>query len=391
MKYRLTSSALRLEGQPMFKLLGRIKDLEHHGEDIVHFEIGDPDFASPSNVIRRACDSLCAGDTHYTSSMGIREFREVICETTDRRRGFRPDMDQVLVTPGANISIYYAIQCLVEPGDEVIVPNPGFPTYYSAAKFCGASVVEVPLYESNAFKMNPDDVRTRITKKTRLIIMNSPQNPTGAVMTPDEIEEMAMIAEEHDVFLYSDEVYARMIFDQTISFKSPSFRDLCRRRIIVANGFSKAFAMTGWRLGVVIGPKDVIERMSMLLQTTSSCVSVFIQKAGIEAINGDQTEVNEMMRQYRLRRDVLVEGLNSIPGISCLIPGGEIYVFPNISGTGLTSEAFADLMLQEAGVALLPGTNFGRYGEGYVRLCYAASLKRIREGIERMRRVVEQL
>lgn len=391
MKYRLSSAAAKLEGQPMFKVLTKVQELERQGRDIVHFEIGDPDFNTPSNIVNAACESLKKGETHYTSSMGVREFREAVCWTTQNTRGFTPSIDQVLVTPSANIIIYYVIRCLVNPGDEVIVPDPGFPSYYSAIKFCDAVPVRVQLKEENEFRMNPEDVRKKITERTRLIILNSPQNPTGAVMKPEEIDKMAEIAEEYDVFLYSDEVYARMIFDKSTTFRSPASRDRCQKRTIVANGFSKAFAMTGWRLGVAVGPEDVIEKMGLLLQTTSSCVSPFIQKAGIEAIIGDQSEVVKMMDEYIKRRAILVDGLNSIHGIRCLKPGGAFYVFPNITGTGLTSEQFASLMIEKAGVALLPGTNFGEAGKGFVRLCYAVSRERIQEGIERIRKAVSQI
>lgn len=388
MSYRLASAADNLEGQPMFKVLAKVQELERHGRDIVHFEIGDPDFATPDNIVAAACNSLNNGETHYTSSMGMIEFREAVCEVTRNSRGFTPSIDQVLVTPGANIIIYYAIRCLVNPGDEVIVPDPGFPTYYSAIKFCGAVPVRVPLREENEFRMDPEDVRKLITDKTRLIIINSPQNPTGSVMTIEEIDKIAEIAEEYNVYLYSDEIYARMNLDKKHAFRSPSLRDSCKERTIVANGFSKAFAMPGWRLGVAIGPEDVIEKMSLLLQTTSSCVSPFTQRAGIEAILGDQTEVTKMMNVYKERRDILVDGLNSVPGIKCIRPGGSFYVFPNITGTGLTSEEFTDLMLTKAGVALLPGTNFGYCGEGFVRLCYAVSKERILEGITRIRNTI---
>lgn len=391
MRYRLATAANNLEGQPMFKVLAKVQELERTGRDMVHFEIGDPDFDTPTNIVEAACAALRGGETHYTSSMGLFDFREAVRKTTSRTRGFTPDIEQILVTPSANIIIYYVIRCLVNPGDEIIVPDPGFPSYYASIKFCDAVPVPVPLREDNEFRMSPDDVRRAITPKTRLIILNSPHNPTGSVMTSEEIDAMAEIAEEYNVFLYSDEVYARMIFEDTTTFRSPASRDRCRERTIVANGFSKGFAMTGWRLGVAIGPTDVIEKMGLLLQTTSSCVSPFIQRAGIEAIEGDQSQVLAMMEEYRLRRDLLVDGLNRIPGINCLKPGGAIYVFPNISGTGLTSEQFADLMMDKAGVALLPGTNFGKAGAGFVRLCYAVSRERISEGLKRIEAAVKAI
>jgi aspartate/methionine/tyrosine aminotransferase len=385
MKYRFADAANNLQGQPMFKVLAKVKEMERQGADVVHFEIGDPDFNTPKNISGALINSVTKGETHYQSSYGMTEFRELVCETTFKSRGFKPDISQVLIAPGANILIYYAVACLVNPGDEVIVPDPGFPTYYSVIDFCGAKAVPVTVYEKNEFRMNPKDVEKLITDKTRLIIMNSPNNPTGAVMTPEEIDEMAEIAEKHDLYLYSDEIYSRMMFEEGQKFHTPAIKDQCKKRTIVANGFSKAFAMTGWRLGVAIAPADVIEKMALLLQTTSSCVTPFIQRGGMEAISGDQTEVKKMMEEYKQRRDLLVEGLNTLPGVSCLKPGGAIYVFPNITKTGMTSAEFADFALEKAGVALLPGNNFGMGGDGYVRLCYATSRERIAEGIKRLK------
>ena len=388
MKYRLTRSAERLKGQPMFSVLDKVKEMERAGRNIIHFEIGDPDFCTPPNIINAACLSLKSGETHYTSSSGLYDFKKVIQETTLKNRGFLPSMEQILVVPGANISIYYAIQCLVEPGDEVIVPDPGFPTYYSVVEFCGAVPVRVPLREKNCFRMSPKDVREKITAKTRLIIINSPHNPTGSVMLPEEIREFAKIAKEHDIFLYSDEVYARMVFGEN-KFISPSEMDFCKERTIIANGFSKSFAMTGWRLGSVIGPEDVVAKMNLLLQTTSSCVSPFIQRAGIEAITGDQQHVKKMIKEYEVRRELLVAGLNSISGISCLKPGGAFYVFPNIKRTGMSDNEFVEFALKKANVAILPGSSFGVCGKDYVRFCYAISQDRIIEGVRRIKNALE--
>ena len=385
----LSLAAYNVEGQPMFKLLDKVQQLERSGRQILHFELGEPNFDTPSNIIEAACRALKSGETHYTSSMGLYAFREAVQQTTELSRGFKPDIDQILVTPGANAIIYLAISCLVNPGEEVIVPDPGFPTYFSAIKYCGAVPVTVPLYESNKFRMDPDDLRKRITSKTRLIILNSPSNPTGAVMTPEEIDEVARIAEEHDIYLVSDEIYARMVFDGENRFHTPARLDKCRERTIIINGFSKAFAMTGWRLGVAIGPKEVIEKMGLVVQTIVSCVPSFIQFAGIEAIKGDQTRIVEMMDEYRQRRDVLVEGLNNIPPIKCVTPEGALYAFPNISGTGMSSEEFADFALEKAGVALLPGNNFGLSGEGYVRLCYVNTLENIKLAVEKLAHAIK--
>ena len=380
----LSIAAKNVEGQPMFKVLDKVQKLERSGREILHFELGEPNFDTPSNIVEVACQALKRGETHYTSSMGLHAFREMVQKTTEISRGFKPEINQILVTPGANSIIYLAISCLVNPGEEVIVPDPGFPTYYSAIKYCGAIPVAVPLYESNQFRMNPDDLRRCITSKTRLIILNSPSNPTGAVMTPDEIDEVARIAEEHDIYLLSDEIYARMVFDGGNHFYTPARLDQCKERTIVINGFSKAFAMTGWRLGVAIGPEEVIEKMGLVVQTIVSCVPPFIQLAGMEAIQGDQTRIAEMMVEYQQRRDILVEGLNNIPGIKCVKPEGALYAFPNISDTRMTSEEFANFALEKAGVALLPGNNFGEYGEGHVRLCYVNSIENIRRALDKL-------
>lgn len=386
----LSRAAKNIDGQPMFKLLDRIKRLEAQGRHILHFEIGDPDFRTPDNIVTATKTALDQGLTHYTSSQGMLEFRQVICKATKQSRGFEPGVDQVVVTPGANIAIFYAIFCLVDPGCEVIVPDPGFPTYYSTIKMCGAVPVRVPLREENGFRMLPEDIESRITDKTRLIIINSPHNPTGAVMTRAQMDEIYRIAERHDVYLYSDEIYVRMIYEDA-AFSTPAVHDQCRERTIISNGFSKAFAMTGWRLGAVIGPIDVVERMNMLLQTTSSCVSPFLQMAGIEAITGDQAAVKAMMQEYRERRDMLVSGLNNLKGVTCLRPGGAFYVFANIRGTGMTAEQVSDYLLEDAGVAVLPGTNFGQYGDGYIRMCYATSKADIVEALGRMKASLAKL
>lgn len=390
MWYRIADAAKQIKGQPMFKILSRIKELEREGRHIVHFEIGDPDFNTPTNIVEAGKKALDNGYTHYSDSMGDHEFRELICENNVKSRGFKPDIDQVLVLPGANMMIYYAVRCLVNPGDEVIVQEPCFPTYLSVFDFCGVKPVFVPLKEENEFRMDPKELRAKITDKTRLIIVNSPHNPTGAIMKPEELEEIGRIALENKIFLYCDEIYSRLNYGD-VPFYSPSVLDQCKDYILVANGFSKAFAMTGWRLGTGIGPSDVIERMGMLLQTTSSCVPSFIQKAGIEAISGDQSEVRKMMKTYKRRRDILVKGLNDIPKISCLNPGGAFYVFPNIKKIGISSDEFAIRVLEEAGVGLCSGRDFGPSGEGYVRLCYANSEDEIVEGIKRIKEFVLNL
>ena len=387
---KLSELSNRIDGQPMFKLLDKVKKLELEGKNIIHFEIGDPDFETPENISNAGINAIKNGFTHYVSSFGLTEFRHKICETTEKSRGFKPNLDQVLVTPGANIAIFYAISCVANPGEEVIVPDPGFPTYYSTIKMCNVKAVRVPLLESTKFRMNPKDIEDSITEKTRMIIINSPQNPTGSVMTEDEIKMTYEIAQKHDLYLYSDEIYARMVYKDSV-FNSPSVYDKCKERTIISNGFSKAFAMTGWRLGAVIGPSNVIEKMRLLLETTSSCVPPFIQKAGIEAIEGDQTLQKNMYLEYEKRRDLIVNGINSITGLDCISPGGAFYVFVNIKKTGMTSESFCDYILEDSGVAILPGTSFGEFGEGFVRICYAVDQDEIKNALERIKKSISKL
>lgn len=386
MSYRLAEAANRLEGQPMFKLLSKIKEMERNGKNVIHFEIGDPDFDTPENVKNAAIHAIKAGNVHYADSMGTHRFREIVQNNNKVSRGFIPDINQILVVPGANSAIYMAVRCLVNPGDDVIISDPCFPTYTSVMSFCGVNAIKVPLREENGFRLNVDELESKITNKTRLIIVNSPNNPTGSVCYPEELERIYEICEKHDIYLLSDEVYSRMNYGE-IPFFSPSTLDLCKKRVIVLNGFSKTFAMTGWRLGVVIGPPDVIEKMGLTVQTIVSCVSPFIQEAGVEAISGNQETVNTMMKTYKARRDCMVSMLNDIPGITCQNPGGAFYCFPNISKTNMTSKDFADFALS-AGIALLPGTDFGDMGEGFVRLCYANSLANIKTGLLQLKNAV---
>jgi aspartate/methionine/tyrosine aminotransferase len=386
----LSKAALNIDGQPMFKYLDRARKLEAEGRSMIHMEIGDPDFSTPPNITMAAIRALTEGKTHYTSSWGDLEFRETIRTATYNSRGFMPDLNQVLVLPGANVGIFYAVFCLCDPGTEVLVPDPGFATYYSSIKMCGVDAVKVPLKEENGFRMQASDVRAAITDKTRLLIINSPNNPTGAVMTKQELKEIYDLCVEKDIYLYSDEIYSRMIYDD-YDFSSPAQYDRCRSHVILSNGFSKAFAMTGWRLGALIGPPEVMERMSALLQTTSSCVSSFIQSAGIEAIRGPQDAVYKMMDEYKDRRDILVEGLNEVKGFTCQNPGGAFYVFPNITRTGLTDVEVCEQLMDQAGVVTVPGSCFGDHGAGHIRLCYATDTQSIMSAIKRIKQWADKL
>jgi aspartate/methionine/tyrosine aminotransferase len=357
---------------------------------MIHMEIGDPDFDTPPNITMAAVQALCQGKTHYTSSWGDLEFRETIRTATYNSRGFLPDLNQVLVVPGANVGIYYAVFTLCDPGEEVLVPDPGFATYYSSIKMCGANAVRVPLKEEHGFRMQASDVRERITDRTRLLILNSPNNPTGAVMTREELKAIYDLCVEKDIYLYSDEIYSRMIYDD-YDFSSPAQYDQCKTHVILSNGFSKAFAMTGWRLGALIGPTEVMERMSALLQTTSSCVSSFIQSAGTEAIRGPQDSVYKMMDAYKHRRDILVQGLNEVKGFACQNPGGAFYVFPNITGTGLTDVEVCEQLMEKIGVVTVPGSCFGEHGAGHIRLCYAIDADSIKSAIKRIKQWADKL
>jgi aspartate aminotransferase len=386
----ISANAALIQGQPMFKVIDRVRQLEAEGRKIVHLEIGDPDFSTPQHITEAAKRSLDLGETHYGSSWGLRDLISAMRQATLKSRGFLPDTDQVLVTPGANISVFYAIFCLVNPGYEVLVPDPGFPTYLSTISMCGARAVPYPLRDRNGFRMRAQDIEPLISKRTRLLIINSPHNPTGAVTEPDHLREIYELAARHDLYIYSDEIYSRMVYEDGYFFSVASL-DQARERVILSNGFSKSFAMTGWRLGSVIAPKEVAERMMMLLQTTSSCVSTFVQRAGIAAIEGDQHAVREMMVRYETRRDLLVNGLNSIPGIQCHVPGGAFYAFPNISSFGLRSDDFADVMLEEANVAVLPGSHFGNSGDGFIRLVYASSEVNIKNALEQMAQACRRL
>ncbi|BEI38359.1 pyridoxal phosphate-dependent aminotransferase [Polynucleobacter sp. HIN8] len=377
-------AASRLTGQKMFQILAQAQELERQGKEIIHFEIGEPDFNTPQNIIDNGIAALKSGNTHYVNSMGLLELRQEATLTTMRSRGFKPDVSQVLVTPGANIQIYLAIACTVNPGDEVIIPDPGFVSYESITNYVGATPVKVRLKEENDFRISPHDIKNAITKKTKLIIINSPSNPTGSVLRENEINEIFNLAKSHDIYILSDEIYARMIYGKDNKFVSPSRYDKCLEYSIIVNGFSKSYAMTGWRLGVVTGPSDVIRNMGLLLETTLSCTPPFIQIAGIAALRESQEEINSMVNTYERRRNILVNGLNGIRGFSCKLPQGAFYAFPNIVGTGLTSDKLSTLLMEELGIIVSPGTIFGKGGEGYIRFCYANSESNINKALYKM-------
>ena len=365
-----------LSGQPMFDILARAR----RRKDMIHFEIGDTYFNTPENISNAAIKSIQSGETHYCESGGLPDFIHEIKQTTLRSRGFMPQSDQVLVTPGANIGIYYAAITILNPGDEVIIPDPYFPTYKGAFEFVGAKICYCPLWEHRDFEIDPDEIKSFITEKTRLIVINSPQNPTGAVLSESNIQRIYEIACEYKCYILSDEVYSRTIYDG--KFSSPSAYDECKERVIVLNGFGKAFAMTGWRLGAIIAPTEIIQKMSLFLQLTSSCVPPFIQRAGIAALH-NSAAADKMAARYEHKRNLIAYGLNKIKGIECQWPKGAFYVFPNIEATGLTDIEFAEKCMQ-SGVAVMPGTCFGKQGAGHIRMCFAVEDSKIVEGLIRI-------
>jgi aspartate aminotransferase len=379
----LSEGAKRIYGEAAFEVLAKAQRLEREGKSILHFEIGEPDMETPDHIAQAGIQAIRDKKTHYVPSIGLLELRKAVQDEIEQTRGYRPDLEQIVITPGLKPGIFFSMLAVVNPGDEVIYQDPGYPTYGSVTSFLGAKRVMIPLLEENEFRMDPDDIKSNITNKTKLIIVNSPQNPTGSVMTKSELDEIAEIAEEHDLYILSDEIYSKMTYDA--KHVTPTARDEAKERTILLDGFSKYYAMTGWRLGYMIVPHYLAERLQDFLVSAVSCTADFTQWAGLEALTGDQSFISEMMKRFREKRDSIVKGLNSLPGFSCLSPKGAFYAFPNISETGMTSQECADHILYNAGVAALPGTAFGPYGEGYLRFSYATTLDAIDAAIERIR------
>ncbi len=386
---RLARCMSRLGTETAFEVLARARALEAQGREVVHLEIGEPDFDTPKHIIEAACKALHSGYTHYTPSAGIPELRQAIAEEMSRTRGIPVDWENVVVTPGGKPIMFYVILALAEPGDEVIYPNPGFPIYESMINFTGAKPVPIPLREECNFAFDIDEFRKLVTDKTRLIIINSPHNPTGGVLDKETLHEIAKIAMERDIPVLSDEIYDRILYDG--EFHSIASIPGMQERTIILNGFSKTYAMTGWRLGYGVMPKDFAVHITRLMTNSNSCTNAATQIAGIAALKGPQDDVDRMVAAFRERRDVIVKGLNEIPGVSCVLPKGAFYAFPNITGTGMKSKPLADYLLNEAGVACLSGTSFGAYGEGYLRLSYANSVENIKKALERMADAIAKL
>jgi aspartate/methionine/tyrosine aminotransferase len=377
---RLASRMARLGTETAFEVLVKAKALEAQGRDIVHLEIGEPDFDTPRNIIDAAVDALHKGFTHYGPSAGLMELREVIAQHVSETRRVNVTPDEVVVVPGGKPIIFFSILALAEQGDEVIYPNPGFPIYESMINYVGAKAVPIRLREELDFRLDIDELAALINDRTKLIILNSPQNPTGGVLEKIDIERIAQSIGDRNIMVLSDEIYSRLIFEG--EHHSIMSIDGMKERTILLDGFSKAYAMTGWRMGYGVMRPDLATHIARLMTNSSSCTATFSQIAGIEALRGSQKSVDAMRAEFKKRRDVMVAGLNKIKGFSCRLPHGAFYVFPNIRATGWPSKKLADALLDDAGVAGLSGTAFGEFGEGYLRFSVANSIENIEKALD---------
>src|SRR5258708_4150586 len=360
----------RLGAETSFGLLAKGRELEAQGKNIIHLEIGEPDFDTAPNIVAAAKKALDDGFTHYGPAPGLPEFRKVIAEVEGNRRNMKFDWTEVVVCPGAKPIMFYAIMASVDPGDEVIYPNPGFPIYESCIELAGGIAVPLILKEEKGFRFDIEDLKKLVTPKTRMIVINSPQNPTGGILTEEDLQGIADIAIKNNIIVLADEIYGRICYDGFVNHTIAALPGM-RERTIILDGFSKTYAMTGWRLGYGIMPADFASVCSKLQTNVPSCATSFIQIAGIEALSGPQDWVDNVVAEFKRRRDLIVDALNTMPGFKCLKPLGAFYVFPNITATGMDSRTLADKILYEANVACLSGTSFGKYGEGYLRFSYA--------------------
>ena len=383
---RLAGRMSRLGTETAFEVLNRARVLEKQGREIIHLEIGEPDFATPSNVVEAAVDALYMGWTHYGPSAGLPDLRKEIAEYIGRTRNVPVSPDEVVVVPGGKPMIYFPLIALLEEGDEVIYPNPGFPIYESMIRFQGATPVPMPLVESRGFSFDLNLFRDRLSDRTKLVILNSPQNPTGGVLSSEDLRIIAELLRDRDVMVLADEIYSRIYYGEELPASIAAFPGMLEKTILL-DGFSKTYAMTGWRMGYGVMPEWLVTAVNKLMVNSNSCTASFTQRAGIAALNGPPDAVDRMVAEFRRRRDAFCKGLNQIPGFRCALPGGAFYAFANISGTGIPSKELADFLLNEAGVACLDGAAFGQYGESYIRFSYANSLENLTEAIERIQKV----
>ena len=376
----------RLGTETAFEVLARAKAMEAQGRAIVHLEIGEPDFDTPPNIVKAACNALKGGYTHYGPSAGLPDARRVFAEYITKDRGVEVKPENIVITPGAKPILFFSILALVDEGDEVIYPNPGFPIYESVINFVGGKAVPIPLREEKGFSFDVNELKTLVNERTKLIIVNSPQNPTGGMLTKKDMKTVAELADKFDAWILSDEVYSKIIYEgkHVSIFDFPEVKE----RTILLEGHSKTYAMTGWRLGYGIMPPKLADHIARLQTNSNSCTASFTQIAGIEALTGSQSKSRKMVKEFKARRDLIVDGLNAIPGFRCLKPKGSFYVFPNITGTGKKSKELEEYLLDKAGVAGLSGTSFGAYGEGYLRFSYANSQENIKKALEKIKSVL---
>lgn len=378
----------RLGTETAFEVLAKARALEAQGKEIIHLEIGEPDFDTPANIKNAAKKAIDDGFTHYGPAAGLPQARKAIAEYIARTRGITVAPENVVITPGAKPIMFFVVLACVDEGDEVIYPNPGFPIYESAIDFVGGKSVPLQLKEENEFRIDVDDLKKLITKKTRMIILNSPHNPTGGVLTEPDVRAIAKLAIDHDLLVLSDEIYDHIPYDGHKPFSISSVAGM-QERTVILDGFSKTYAMTGWRLGFGVMPEELAKHVTKLQINSTSCTASFTQIAGIEALTGPRGDAENMVKEFYRRRNLIVDGLNAIDGVRCLRPLGAFYVFPNITGTGKSSRELADILLNKAGVACLSGTAFGKYGEGYLRFSYANSISNIEKALERIGKVLK--
>ncbi len=383
---QLAERMQRIGVESAFEVLVRAKELEAQGRSIIHLEIGEPDFPTPAHIVQAAKRALDEGWTHYGPTQGLPELRQSIAAYVSRTRGIDVGPQHVCVTPGGKPIIFFPMIALLEPGDEVVFPNPGFPIYESMIRFLGATPISIPLVEERGFSFDLNLLQDRITSRTKMLVLNSPQNPTGGLIPADDIRAIAEIVQNRDLMVLSDEIYSRIYYDAQPPVSISSFPGMLEKTIIL-DGFSKTYAMTGWRMGYGVMPEWLVDPVNKLMVNSNSCTASFTQRAGIAAIEGPQDGVDSMVAEFHRRRDAFCAGLNRIPGFHCALPGGAFYAFANITGTGMHSKTLADYLLYEAGVSCLNGGAFGEFGNGYIRFSYANSLENLMEAVKRIENV----
>ncbi len=386
---KLAERMSRIGVESAFDVLVKARALEAQGRSVVHLEIGEPDFPTPAHIVEAAKEALDGGWTHYGPTQGLPELRETIASYVSRTRGIHVGPEHVSVVPGGKPIIFFPMLALLEPGDEVIFPDPGFPIYESMIRFLGATPVPMPLEESRGFSFDLDLFRDRLSDRTKMVILNSPQNPTGGVIPREDLRVLAELLRERDVIVLSDEIYSRIYYGSEAPTSITSFPGMLEKTIIL-DGFSKTYAMTGWRMGYGVMPVWLVDAVNKLMVNSNSCTASFTQRAGIAALTGPQDCVEQMVAEFRRRRDAICAGLNRVPGFRCAVPGGAFYAFANVTGTGMSSKELADLLLYEAGVSCLNGGAFGGYGDGYIRFSYANSLANLEEAVRRIQKVAHR-